>query len=66
MTPLHYAVRRNHIELVKYFCAFPDIKLEMPNYRKQTPLDIAIAHRYTEIIEILTEKQKELKAKANS
>lgn len=52
MTPLHYAVRRNHIELVKYFCPFPDIKLEMANYRKRTPLDIAIARRYTEIIEI--------------
>lgn len=55
MTPLHYAVRRNHIELVKFLCSLKDINLTIVNLRGQSILDIAAFHQYDTVVQYLKE-----------
>lgn len=55
MTPLHYAVRRNHIELVKFLCSLKGINLTTINLRGQSILDIAAFHQYDIIVQYLKE-----------
>lgn len=53
MKALHYAVRRNHIELVKFLCSLKDINLTIVNLRGQSILDIAAFHQYDIIVQYL-------------
>lgn len=55
MTPLHWAARNGHLEVVKVLLGYPSINLEAEGY-KMTPLTWAVHNKHHDILELLLQK----------
>jgi ankyrin repeat protein len=55
MTPLHWAARNGHLEVVKVLLGYPSVNIEAEGY-KMTPLIWAVHNLHHDIVELLLQK----------